>query len=207
MAVALNSPSLASAPALVPRMLNHYARVTHDVGTTADFYGRILGMEIASTIMDDHIPSTGDPYPYFHIFFRMADGSTMAFFECTELPLPSAPSHPAYDVFEHIALQVNDRAELIRWKEWLISQGVEILGPVDHKGMIESIYFHDPNGYRLELTTPLDPEWNNHGKQARIDLALWLEARDTARAMGENVGQAMVALIQRVKQQRYQSGS
>lgn len=207
MAVAQNSPDLASTPALVPRMLNHYARVTHDVGATADFYGRILGMEIASTIMDDHIPSTGDPYPYFHIFFRMGDGSTMAFFECTELPLPSAPSHPAYDVFDHIALEVKDGDELARWKEWLVSQGVEVLGPVDHKGIIESIYFRDPNGYRLELTTPIDPAWNHHGKQAQEDLTLWLQARQQAQARGENVSQAMVALIHRVKQQRYKIGT
>lgn len=206
MAAAQRAPVPASAPSLVPRMLNHYARVTHDVGATADFYGRILGMEIASTIMDDHVPSTGDPYPYFHIFFRMADGSTMAFFECTGLPLPSAPSHPAYDVFDHIALQVQDSDELARWKEWLVGQGVEVLGPVDHKGIIESIYFRDPNGYRLELTTPIDPAWNRHGQQAREDLALWLQARQEAQAHGDDVGQAMVALIQRVKQQRYASG-
>ena len=133
-------PSLASS-SLVPRMLNHYARVTHDVGATADFYSRILGMEIASTIMDDHVPSTGDNFPYFHIFFRMGDGSTMAFFECTDLPPPAKPSHPAYDVFDHIALEVKDATELAQWKEWLVSQGVEVLGPVDHKGIIESIYF------------------------------------------------------------------
>lgn len=207
MAVALHSPARASAPGLVPRMLNHYARVTHDVGATADFYSRILGMEIASTIMDDHIPSTGDPYPYFHIFFRMGDGSTMAFFECTELPLPSAPSHPAYDVFDHIALEVKDSDELARWKEWLLSQSVEVLGPVDHKGIIESIYFRDPNGYRLELTAPIDPAWNHHGQQACEDLTLWLQARQEAQARGGNVSQAMVALIQRVKQQRYTAGS
>ena len=60
---------------LTPRMLNHAAYVTHDVAATADFYTRILGMELASTLFDDHVPSTGDDFPYFHIFFRMADGS------------------------------------------------------------------------------------------------------------------------------------
>lgn len=188
---------------LLPRMLNHYARVTHDVGATADFYCRVLGMEVASTIMDDHVPSTGDAFPYFHIFFRMGDGSTMAFFECTDLPAPAQPSHPAYDVFEHIALEVKDTEELLRWKDWLVSQGVEVLGPVDHKGIIQSIYFRDPNGYRLELTTPIDPQWNRHGRQANEDLTLWLEAKQQALASGANVSAAMVDLIHRIKQQRY----
>jgi len=52
-------------------MLNHWAYVTHDVAATADFYARILAMELASTIFDDQVPSTGEDFPYFHIFFRM----------------------------------------------------------------------------------------------------------------------------------------
>ena len=187
-------------------MLNHYARVTHDVGATSDFYSRVLGMEIASTIMDDHVPSTGDNFPYFHIFFRMGDGSTMAFFECTDLPPPAKPSHPAYDVFDHIALEVKDSAEIAQWKEWLISQGVEVLGPVDHKGLIQSIYFRDPNGYRLELTTPIDPSWNRHTDQAKKDLALWLQAREQAKATGTDMSKAMVELIRKVKHDRYETG-
>lgn len=139
---------------LTPRMLNHLAYVTHDVAATADFYTRILGMELASTIFDDHVPSTGEDFPYFHIFFRMADGSTIAFFECTDLPAPAKSTHPAYDTFNHVALQVADQEELRRWCGWLKQCGVDVLGPVDHKGMIESIYFHDPNGIRLELTVP-----------------------------------------------------
>lgn len=189
---------------LLPRMLNHYARVTHDVGATADFYSRILGMELASTIMDDHVPSTGDAFPYFHIFFRMGDGSTMAFFECTQLPPPAKASHPAYDVFDHIALEVAGPQELARWKDWLQSQGVDVLGPVDHKGLIQSIYFHDPNGYRLELTTPVDPQWNRHRVQGEEDLKLWLGAKEEAKRTGADVTEAMVQLIQGVKEARGQ---
>jgi hypothetical protein len=31
---------------------------------------------------------------------------------------------------------------------------VEVVGPLDHEGFVRSIYFFDPNGARLELTTP-----------------------------------------------------
>lgn len=184
---------------LTPRMLNHLAYVTHDVAATADFYTRILGMELASTIFDDHVPSTGEDFPYFHIFFRMADGSTIAFFECTDLPPAAASTHPAYDTFNHVALQAQSREELRRWRDWLAECGVEVLGPIDHKGMIESIYFHDPNGIRLELTTPLDADWNQHTTQGYVDLKLWVETKERARREGRDPGKALLAMIRESK--------
>ncbi|MSQ70968.1 MAG: VOC family protein [Betaproteobacteria bacterium] len=180
-------------------MLNHAAYVTHDVAATADFYTRILGMELASTIFDDHVPSTGDKFPYFHIFFRMSDGSTIAFFEVADLPPPAKASHPAYDVFNHMALQVSDPAELRRWKDWLVANGVELIGPINHKGMIESIYFHDPNGYRLELTIPLDPEWNRHTTQGYADLKQWVDTKEAAKREGRDPGKALVEMIRDVR--------
>jgi catechol 2,3-dioxygenase-like lactoylglutathione lyase family enzyme len=187
---------------LTPRMLNHAAWVTHDVAATADFYTRILGMELASTIFDDKVPSTGEAFPYFHIFFRMSDGSTIAFFECIGLP-PTAPaSHPAYDTFNHFAMQAASRAEVDRWRDWMVSNGVDVLGPVDHKGLIYSIYFHDPNGLRLELTAPLDPQWNRHTDQGYSDLKKWVAAKEAAIREGRDPGEALRQLIHD-ERQRY----
>src|SRR3954465_4829303 len=89
-----------------PQMLSHAAYITRDTAATADFFTRILGMELVNAVLDDAIPSTGEPVPYFHSFFRMADGSTIAFFEAPELPPLDAPPHPAYDTFQHLAMQV-----------------------------------------------------------------------------------------------------
>ena len=191
---------------LTPRMLNHLAYVTHDVAATADFYTRIMGMELASTIFDDHVPSTGQDFPYFHIFFRMADGSTIAFFECTDLPPAAKSTHPAYDTFNHVALQAASRAELRQWRDWLVKNGVEVIGPVDHKGIIESIYFHDPNGIRLELTTPIDVEWNRHTEQGQKDLALWVETKERAKREGRDPGAALREMI-RESRKRYEKAS
>jgi catechol 2,3-dioxygenase-like lactoylglutathione lyase family enzyme len=191
---------------LTPRMLNHLAYVTHDVAATADFYTRILGMELASTIFDDQVPSTGERFPYFHIFFRMADGSTIAFFECTDLPPPAKSTHPAYDTFNHVALQTESPAELRRWRDWLVQNGVEVLGPVDHKGMIESIYFHDPNGIRLELTIPLDPDWNRHTEQGYADLKLWVETKERAGREGRNPAEALLEMIRDSKRRYEKTG-
>ena len=153
-------------------MLSHVAYMTYDTAVTADFYTRVLGMELVNAVLDDSIPSTGEPIPYFHSFFRMGDGSTIAFFEAPELP-PLAPlPHPAYDTFQHLALQVDTTDDVDRWHEWLGTHGVEVLGPVDHK-IIYSIYFHDPNGVRLEITTPTSPAWNDNGAAATASLEEW----------------------------------
>jgi len=180
---------------LVPKMLNHAAYVTHDAAATAEFYTRILGMELGNTIIDDRIPSTGDPFPYFHLFFRMADGSTIAFFESPGLPAAAPASHPAYDIFNHIALEVESPAEIARWREWLIQNGIEVIGPTDHEGLILSIYFRDPSGHRLELTTPLQPDWNRHDEQARRNLQLWESWKQEARKLGRPVKEVLLERI------------
>jgi catechol 2,3-dioxygenase-like lactoylglutathione lyase family enzyme len=189
-------------PQLTPVMLNHAAWVTHDVEATAHFYTKIMGMELASTVYDDKVPSTGDEFPYFHIFFRMQDGSTIAFFEAIGLPERPLAAHPAYDVFDHIALQAKDRHEVERWAEWLRRNNVDVIGPVDHKGLIYSVYFHDPNGLRLEITTPLDSEWNRHTEQGYADLKSWCDTKNQAVAENRDVGEALVNLI-RDQRKRY----
>lgn len=180
---------------LTPLMLNHAAWVTSDVEATADFYTRIMGMEIASTVVDDTIPSTGDAFPYFHIFFRMQDGSTIAFFEAPGLPARPPSTHPAYDIFDHVALQATDRQEVDRWYQWLSKNDVKIIGPTNHNGLIYSIYFHDPNGLRLEITTPLDNDWNQHTERGKDDLKMWCEGKKKAVAEGLDVSEAMTSLI------------
>ena len=186
-------------PGLTPRMLNHVAWVTHDVQATADFYTRIMGMELASTVYDDKVPSTGDAFPYFHIFFRMQDGSTIAFFEAPGLPERPPVSHPAYDIFDHIALEATDRDEVLRWCDWLRSNDIDVVGPTDHKGLIFSIYFHDPNGIRLEITTPLDVDWNRHTERGYADLKLWCDAKKEAQASGRDIYESLVAFIKETR--------
>ena len=46
--------------------------------------------------------------------------------------------------------EVKDRKTLLGWKRRLEKKGLDVVGPTDHH-FIESIYFFDPNGHRLEL--------------------------------------------------------
>jgi catechol 2,3-dioxygenase-like lactoylglutathione lyase family enzyme len=162
---------------------HHLAYVTHDVEATTHFYTRVLGMPLVNAVMDDKIPSTGAPFPYLHIFFRMGDGATIAFFEVPGIPvLPLAPDHPVYKTFNHVALEVGSRPELDAWEARLREHGVDLIRH-DH-GIIDSIYFHDPNGVRLELTTSIDKEWNNRGEAATAALDRWIAAKKKARESG-----------------------
>ena len=138
------------------KSLHHVAYRCKDAHQTAEFYTKVLGLEYAMALSEDRVPSTGEPHPYMHIFFRMDDGSYVAFFELPESPEMGRDANTPSWV-QHLALRVADEATLLKEKTRLESHGVEVLGPVDH-GICKSIYFFDPNGHRLELaadtTTP-----------------------------------------------------
>lgn len=168
-----------------PRMLHHTAYVTHDVSATVDFYTRVLSMKLVSSVIDDTIPSTGDPFPYIHLFFEMGDGSTIAFFESLDLPPPASPTHPAYEIFNHLALDAGSVEDVDRWAEHLTEHGIDFIGPVIH-GIIYSIYFRDPNGLRLELTADVIPEWKLHGVQAAEDVTVWQELKRQSARDGDS---------------------
>ena len=118
----------------------------------ARFYEDVLGLPLVHVIRADIVPSTGEHCPYVHIFFRMADGSHLAFFDLgDDVAAEPSPNTPAW--VNHIALRVDSLEALRAAKARLEAAGIEVLGITDHH-IIESIYFFDPNGIRLELTVP-----------------------------------------------------
>src|SRR3546814_5972920 len=52
---------------------------------------------------------------------------------------------------QHLALEVEDAEALNQAVKRLQDYGVQVIGPVDHH-IFQSIYFHDPDGHRVELT-------------------------------------------------------
>jgi catechol 2,3-dioxygenase-like lactoylglutathione lyase family enzyme len=182
-------------PPVSPHMLHHVAYITYDSEATADFYSRVMRMPMVNAVMDDHLPSTGDRTPYFHTFFRMGDGSTIAFFESPGLPpTPEVPT-PAFKNFNHIALQVPTRADVDDWCSWLAQNGVSV-AVVDHH-IIYSAYFEDPNGIRLEITATIVERWNDQPAFATSALREWSEARSNAEKAGADVDEARRAVIAR----------
>lgn len=143
------------APAAI-QQLHHYAYKARDAEETRHFYEDILGLPLYHIIQSDYVPSTGEYCPYTHFFFRLQDGSFIAFFDLGDdvKPEPS-PNTPLW--VNHIAFRVNTAQELEDTKARLQAHGVEVLGVTDHH-IFKSIYFFDPNGIRLELAAQVANE-------------------------------------------------
>ena len=129
--------------------LHHVAYRCRDARETVDFYTEILELDYTAAAAENTVPSTGEHSPYMHIFFRMADGSYVAFFELPEAPEMGRDENTPNWV-QHLALTVENEDELERFRKKLVEKGIDIVGPTDHK-ICKSIYFFDPNGHRLEI--------------------------------------------------------
>lgn len=129
--------------------IHHAAYRCRDAQETVAFYKQALDMDLLLAISEDRVPSTKEPDPYMHIFLDAGRGNVLAFFE-----LPNSPAMgrdeatPAW--VQHIAFQVADLDTLAQAKTRLEAMGLDVVGPTNH-AIFQSIYFHDPNGHRIEL--------------------------------------------------------
>lgn len=126
--------------------LHHNAYRCRDSEETRGFYEDFLGLPLADAL-EIAETKTGRETRALHSFYRLGDGSFLAFFEVPGSPFDFKRQHD-YDL--HIALEV-DPPTLEAMFEKGRAAGVETRGVADH-GFIRSIYFRDPNGYVIELT-------------------------------------------------------
>lgn len=155
------TPPTASAGRLPPpppiQQLHHFAYRARDAEETRHFYEDILGLPLYHIIQSDHVPSTGEYCPYTHFFFRLQDGSFIAFFDLgDDQAAEPSPNTPQW--VNHIAFRVNSIAELEAMKARLEASGIAVIGVTDHH-IFKSIYFFDPNGVRLELSAQVADEF------------------------------------------------
>jgi lactoylglutathione lyase len=147
--------------------VHHVAYRCIDAKQTVEWYGRHLGMRFLLAIAEDHVPSTGAPDPYMHVFLDAGQGNVLAFFELpTQPPMGRDANTPAW--VQHLALKVDSVATLLATRARLQSEGIEVLGPTDHT-IFQSIYFFDPNGHRLELAA----DTATPAMQAELDAVKW----------------------------------
>ena len=132
------------------KQIHHVAYRCKDAKETVAFYQEYLNMDFLVAIAEDRVPSTKEPDPYMHVFLDAGNGNILAFFELpTQPPMGRDPNTPKW--VQHIAFELEDRDALLAAKQELEQKGLDVVGVTNH-GIIESIYFFDPNGHRLELT-------------------------------------------------------
>ena len=128
--------------------LHHNAYRCRDSEETRRFYEDFLGLPLADAF-EIQTTKTGRETKVLHSFYRLGDGSFLAFFEAPDQPFEFKPQHD-YDL--HIALEVDAETQRSMFERGKVA-GIETRGVADH-GFIRSIYFRDPNGYVIELTVP-----------------------------------------------------
>ena len=156
------------------RKLHHSAYRRRSSEETRRFYEDFLGLPLSGTLEIEETQS-GRATQTLHTFYRLGDGSFIAFFETGDLPFDFKPQHD-YDL--HLALEV-ERPVLDAMLARGRAAGIETRGVSQH-GFIESIYFRDPNGYVVELCAKaahhdeaMDPTRND----ARAKLDRWSVSR------------------------------
>jgi catechol 2,3-dioxygenase-like lactoylglutathione lyase family enzyme len=141
--------------------LNHLALVTDDLETTTRFWHGVLGAPLVATIGTE---------TFRHYFFDVGHGATVAFFEYRGHSVHrSAKPAGVWDSravqFDHLALNLPDEAALLALRQRLLDHGCEVTEVVDH-GLMQSIYFTDPNGIALEASWWAD---NPTGRPPALD--------------------------------------
>ena len=157
--------------------LHHNAYRCRDSEETRRFYEGFLGLPLSGSL-DIRETMTGRATAVLHTFYRLDDGSYLAFFEAPGMPFDFKEQH---DFDLHIALEV-ETPVLERMLAKGKARGMEARGISDHE-FVRSIYFRDPNGYVIELTakTPghaqmMDPAKNG----ARAILDRWQAEKEPA---------------------------
>ena len=169
--------------AQLPSRLHHSAYVSRDLEATRKFYEDVIGLPLMATWCESDM-LFGAERTYCHVFFGLADGGALAFFqfekpEDAELFGPQMPPTP----FHHLALKV-DRATQDAIVKRLKEAGYdEPKSFVLEHGYCRSVYATDPNGMIVEFTLDHpDAEKINRDAlgKARTELKRWLAGDHTS---------------------------
>jgi catechol 2,3-dioxygenase-like lactoylglutathione lyase family enzyme len=141
---------------------HHLAVSTKDMKAQLEFFTQVLGMPLVG-IFDMHGVEGA-----IHAFVQLdaTDGRCLSF---TQVPgneqiepvvgvthAGNGAGTSAPGTMQHLAFAVADRDALLALQDRLRSNGVVVLGPIDH-GLCESIYFAGPEGLALEAAWSSEP--------------------------------------------------
>lgn len=163
-------------PETVPLRLHHAAYVCRDLEQTRKFYEDIMGWPLVAAWRECDKVFGEDELYYCHLFFQLADGGALAFFQFADKRQHEKFAHYGpHSPFVHLALKLPDAAGQTELKRRLDEAGYETL--VLNHGYCVSLYVTDPNGLNLEFTVD-HPEAEKikakRAASAHEDLRRWL---------------------------------
>lgn len=130
--------------------IHHLTAVCSDARRTVDFYTRILGLKLVKKTVNFDDPTI------YHLYFGDEvgkPGTLITFFEWSHL----ARGRRGIGGTHHLAFIVESEEAQLKWKRWLVDEGLSVTGPYD-RSYFRSIYFTDPDGLILEIATR-GPGW------------------------------------------------
>lgn len=164
--------------------INHLVLLVADMEESLAFYRDILGLTVAKSVGPFELPEgkrIGRNY-----FFEMGPSRYLGLVEYSDalppresiwpsalnnkVPMPLWPGQKGSPVdpekFDHLAFDVESKADVEWFHDWLIQNGVVVSDVVDYEEpsgarFVKSIYFFDPSGNPLEISSfdRTDPEW------------------------------------------------
>jgi lactoylglutathione lyase len=120
---------------------SHVQLIVSDVGKSADWYQRALGMEqfTAGTFAGGEYAGLRSRSGGFVIGLQSAQ--------------PDQPASPAAGSIEHLSFAVADRETLVRMRDELVDNGVDA-GEIFEEAISWNLRLPDPDGLQIELTAP-----------------------------------------------------
>lgn len=125
--------------------VHHITIIGADRQTSIDFWEGVLGMPFIFDQPNLDNPNEG------HLYFDPGDGRLITIFTNEERKPDARPVPETTGSLHHLAFNVS-QATFWQVAERLDARGVAHSGPVD-RGFMDSIYFRDPLGLRLELAS------------------------------------------------------
>lgn len=123
--------------------VHHLTFVGSNREAVIDFYQGLLGMRLVLDQPNLDVPGEE------HLYFDAGDGRLLTYFVRPTRVNDPTPNPEDIGNLHHIALTVS-HVVYTQVVARLAELGIENTGPID-RGFMDSIYFRDPNGQRLEL--------------------------------------------------------
>ncbi len=130
----------ANRPPSTVQGVHHLALICRDTEETIKFYQEFLGFPLVELVENRDYKGSN------HFFFDIGNNNLLGFFDFP------GHEHPAWmetiGGVQHLAISISQE-QFDAAKKKLDETGIDYLGP--DRGVLESMYFRDPNGVGLEL--------------------------------------------------------